>query len=404
MIEKNGKNQIETTGVELICASDLEPEPIQWLWENWLAAGKFHILAGAPGTGKTTIALNLAAIITAGGQWPGGGLCEPGNVLIWSGEDDPKDTLLPRLLAHFADRNRIYFVSGVFEQNKPRAFDPARDMPSLYEKALNIGGVKMIIIDPIVNVISGDSHKNGEVRRDLQPLVELGQKLKAVILGISHFNKGSALTRDPLERVTGSIAFGALARIVLVTAKLTDVNGNVKRILIRAKSNNGPDGGGYHYQIEQAKLTGYEDIFSSKIIWGEHAEGTPHELLMDINIQEKLNKNSAFAEAVSFLKDILSKGAVPKHEVDNKAKDTGIKDITLRRAKSFLKVQTIHEGYGLGSIWKWSLPPAQPPKTIEDLQEREREKERENLREEEYLLDKLFDETYFSLEPNDTIF
>lgn len=277
MEEKDGKNQIVTNGVELICASDLEPESVHWLWNNWLAAGKFHILAGVPGTGKTTIALNLAAIITSGAQWPEGGLCEPGNVLIWSGEDDPKDTLLPRLLAHSADRDRIYFVSGVFEQSKPRAFDPARDMPSLYEKSLNIGGVKMIIIDPIANVISGDSHKNGEVRRDLQPLVELGQKLKAVILGITHFNKGTTLIWDPLERVTGSIAFGALARIVLVTSKVTDENGNEKRILVRAKSNNGPDGDGYYYHIEQTKLVGYEDISSSRITWSEYAEGTAQE-------------------------------------------------------------------------------------------------------------------------------
>lgn len=356
MTDKNGKNQTVATGVELICGSDLEPEPVHWLWNNWLAAGKFHILAGAPGTGKTTIALNLAATITIGGQWPGDGLCEPGNVLIWSGEDDAKDTLLPRLLAHFAERDRIYFVSEVFERNKPRAFDPSRDMHSLYEKALNIGGVKLIIIDPIANVISGDSHKNGEVRRDLQPLVELGHKLKAVILGISHFNKGTALTRDPLERVTGSVAFGALARIVLVTSKVTDENGNVKRILVRAKSNNGPDGGGYYYQIDQAKLIGYEDICSSRVIWGEQVDGSSQELLVDLNDQETMSKNSAFGEAVFFLKTLLSEGAVSKKEVDDKAKDAGIKDITLRRAKNFLKVQTIHEGYGKGSAWKWSLP------------------------------------------------
>lgn len=391
-------------GVELICASELKPEPVHWLWHHWLAAGKFHILAGAPGTGKTTIALNLAATITAGRQWPGGDLCEPGNVLIWSGEDDPKDTLLPRLLAHLADRDRIYFVSEVYEQNKPRAFDPARDMRSLYEKALNIGGVKMIVIDPIANVISGDSHKNGEVRRDLQPLVELGQKLKAVILGISHFNKGTTLIRDPLERVTGSIAFGALARIVLVTSKVTDENGNEKRILVRAKSNNGPDGNGYYYQIEQAKLIGYEDISSSRIIWGVHAEGTAQELLIDKNNQFTLNKNPAFMEAVSFLKDLLSKGPVPKHEIDNKARDAGIKDITLRRAKTFLKVGTLHEGFGLGSIWRWYLPTTQPRKSIQELQEAEREKEIETEREDEYLLQKHLDETYFSLEPNDTDF
>ena len=53
-------------------------------------------------------------------------------------------------------------------------------MLRLYEKAVAIGEIRLIIIDPVVNVVSGDSHKNGEVRRDLQPLVELGAKLKAI--------------------------------------------------------------------------------------------------------------------------------------------------------------------------------------------------------------------------------
>ncbi|EQD57118.1 hypothetical protein B2A_04960, partial [mine drainage metagenome] len=44
--------------VELLHAADLKPEPIRWLWPAWLARGKLHVLAGAPGTGKTTLALD----------------------------------------------------------------------------------------------------------------------------------------------------------------------------------------------------------------------------------------------------------------------------------------------------------------------------------------------------------
>jgi hypothetical protein len=29
--------------VELECAANIKPEPILWLWENWLALGKLHI-------------------------------------------------------------------------------------------------------------------------------------------------------------------------------------------------------------------------------------------------------------------------------------------------------------------------------------------------------------------------
>jgi len=45
--------------VELVGADQFKPEPIRWLWPGWLARGKLHVLAGAPGTGKTTLAMAL---------------------------------------------------------------------------------------------------------------------------------------------------------------------------------------------------------------------------------------------------------------------------------------------------------------------------------------------------------
>lgn len=94
----------------------------------------------------------------------------------------------------------------------------------------------------------------------------MGQKLNAVILGISHFSKGTNGGCDSLQRVTGSIAFGALARI-LVTAKMTDSNGQEKRVLVRTKCNHGRDGGRLNYQIEQRELVEYPGVSSSHIIW-----------------------------------------------------------------------------------------------------------------------------------------
>ena len=98
--------------VVLVSASALTPEPVRWLWQDWLARGKFHLLAGAPGQGKTTIAMGLAATVTAGGLWPDGSRCDAGTVLIWSGEDDYADTLLPRLISAGADKSRVHFVKG----------------------------------------------------------------------------------------------------------------------------------------------------------------------------------------------------------------------------------------------------------------------------------------------------
>ncbi len=111
--------------VNLVRADGVRPEPIKWLWRGWIARGKLHVLAGAPGTGKTSAAVALAATVTIGGRWPDGTIADPGDVFIWSGEDDIKDTLVPRLIAARADLKRVHFVSGITEDGKTRSFDPA---------------------------------------------------------------------------------------------------------------------------------------------------------------------------------------------------------------------------------------------------------------------------------------
>lgn len=173
----------------LLRGDTLTPQPIAWLWQGWLAQGKLHILAGAPGQGKTTIAVTLAATITIGGRFPDGTRCEAGNVLIWSGEDDPADTLLPRMIAAGADRSRVFFVDGARIDGQVVPFDPARDMLGLLEAVDSIGGCSLLVVDPVVSAVAGDSHKNGEVRRALQPLVDLAAATGAAVLGISHFSK-----------------------------------------------------------------------------------------------------------------------------------------------------------------------------------------------------------------------
>ena len=69
-----------------------------------------HIIAGQPGAGKTTIAMKMAAVVSAGSRWPDGSAAKQGNVVIWSGEDDPADTLVPRLEASGADLRCIFFA------------------------------------------------------------------------------------------------------------------------------------------------------------------------------------------------------------------------------------------------------------------------------------------------------
>jgi putative DNA primase/helicase len=352
--------------VRLIRGDSIVPEPVRWVWDGWLAAGKFHVLAGQPGTGKTTIALAFAAAVTAGGRWPDRSRATRANVLIWSGEDDPKDTLVPRLRTMGADMSRVYFIGDVHDGIDTRSFDPAQDIAALRHRATSIDNIGLLIVDPIVSAVSGDSHKNAETRRSLQPLVELGAGLGCVVLGISHFTKGTT-GREPIERVTGSLAFGALARVVLVAAKLnTEGEGqSPKRMLARAKSNIGPDTGGFGYDLDYQDLPGFEGVSASKVIWGQAIDGTARELLAEA--EADVNQDGAQTTPRDFLVALLQHGPMLAKDVFDEANAYGYNQRQMQNAAKSLNVERIKLGMGAG--WEWHL--SKIPNAPEDTEDTE---------------------------------
>lgn len=353
--------------VELIRGSDVKPEPVSWLWGGWLAAGKMHVLGGAPGTGKTTISMALAATVTTGGRWPDGTRSPAGNVVIWSGEDDPADTLIPRLALSGADLARVYFIADVKDGNERRSFDPARDMEPLRRKLVEIGDVRLLIVDPIVSAVAGDSHKNAAVRRSLQPLADLAKLMRCALLGITHFSKGTG-GRDPVERLTGSLAFGALARIVLVAAKYQEEGeeGHTVRLFCRAKSNIGPDDDGFEYDLHQGEA--YPGIFNSSVLWGEAVEGAARELLATAEATGDDGEGGTLADAKRFLSDLLADGPLPVKTIKADADGAGYSWATIRRAQKGLGIQAHKAGMKAG--WEWALP-RRCSENPEDAQQKE---------------------------------
>jgi putative DNA primase/helicase len=304
----------------------------------------------------------IAATITTGGKFPDGTSCPPGNVVIWSGEDDPADGLLPKLIASGADRSRVYFVRGAQVEGETLPFDPARDMLSLTWRLAEIGDVALLIVDPVVTVVTGDSHKNTEVRRALQPLVDLGSATNTAVLGISHFAKGGQ-GQDPAQRVVGSVAFSAVARVVLVAAKVKSEDGEDRRILARGKSNIGPDEGGFEYSLEQVEAL--QGIEATRIGWGKAVEGSARDLLSDHEGDRE--ESSAIDGAEQFLRDVLGTDQVPSKTVRSDAQEAGYSWATVRRAAE--RIFVIKRKGGMSDGWYWSLPKL-PTKNAKETSDR----------------------------------
>lgn len=335
--------------VKLRCGAEIKPQSVSWLWHGWLPVGKLTILAGAGGTGKTTMALGLAAVLTSGGRWPDGRNCPSrGNVLIWSGEDSPDDTLVPRLIASGADMNRCHFIEGITHNGESMPFDPSQDISELHKAVERIGGVSLLIIDPIVSAVAGDMHRANDVRRSLQAVVDFAEVHKCAVIGITHFGKGTA-GKNPAERVIGSQAFGALARMVLVAAKEEDGD---KRVLARAKSNIAGDTGGVAYGLNVTAIEG--GIETTHVIWDGVIEGSAREILGDVEHDEN-EAGSEIDDAAAFLRDLLADGPVPTKQIKIDADGAGHSWATIRRAQREIGIEVSREGFGKKGVWTWRL-------------------------------------------------
>jgi putative DNA primase/helicase len=337
---------------------NLQMERVDWDWEGWIASGKIHLIAGVPEAGKTTGGLSLCAIKSSGGRWPDGTTAEPGNVLIWSGEDGAAETLKPRLMAMGADPKRIWIVKGARDETgKSRPFNPSTDLPALALVAKEIpGGVNMLMIDPTVAVVGGkvDHSNNAGHREKLQPLVDFAEEMKCAVIGITHFTKGT-IGKDPIDRVTGSLAFAAVARVVLVATK--NKTGDPERMFLMAKNNLAPTVGGYGYSIVGAPLMERPDIIASSVVWGERLEGSARDLLAEAEDDGKGTAASAEAASQSaqeFLETALSAGPRPQKEIAAEGAERGFSSDRLFRASKAMGIVKAKNGFG-GGEWMWRL-------------------------------------------------
>lgn len=330
-------------------ASRIKPVPIEWLWPGWLAAGKLILLAGQPGTGKTTIACDLASILSRGGLWPDGTQAAVGEALIWMSEDDARDTIRPRLIAAEADCGRIFLPGVVVHRTKRRIFDPAKDIPLLREELRRMRNPRLIVIDPVIAVVPGDSHKNADVRRGLQPLVDLGREFRCAVVGIAHLTKGSN-DRDLLERVSGSLAYAALPRIVLFAAALPAAPGEEARSLfLRAKSNIGPTDGGFVYRRMAVNIQNTPRIEASRIVWDERVDGDAALLLSEGGTT---SGGPEAREASLWLREVLAEGPKPIKQLQREASEAGFSWRTVERARTMARVEFVRGGPGRPGCWR----------------------------------------------------
>jgi Bifunctional DNA primase/polymerase, N-terminal/AAA domain len=339
-------------------ASSYEMAAIEWLWEGRFAIGKLGLIAGLPDEGKGQVLSYMAAQVTNGAEWPlGEGRAPPGNVVIFSDEDDANDTLVPRLAAAGANLDRVEIIKMARDNGKDRMFSLVTDLELLRQKIIEVGDVRMVLIDPIsayLGIGKIDSFRGTDVRAVLTPLINLAAELRVAIVAVMHFNKKIDVT-NALLRISDSLAFGAVARHVF---GVIDDEEHERKLFVRAKNNVAARSKNktlaYRFGAREVGV----DKATGKVIWAPHIVWDPQ--YVDVTAVEAMqaaadSKSPGARDAAQkFLREMLAAGPVAKQEIEEAAKANCISDATLRRAKDALNIVAKKSDFKAG--WTWQLP------------------------------------------------
>ena len=339
---------------DLVCVADVPAEPVRWLWPGRIPLGKLTVLDGDPGMGKSTVTLTIAAKVSTGSPFPDGAGPEPADVILLSAEDEIADTIRPRLEAAGADITQAFVLPDIREEGKPpRPPELPLDLDRL-EAMVKDRRAALVVIDPMMAFLSGaiDAHRDQDVRRVLASMAYMAARTGAAVLIVRHMNKSGGA--NPLYRGGGSIGIVGAARAGLLAAPDPDDDG--RRILAVTKSNLAAMPEALAYRLVTDERHGV-----ARVVWDGATAHTAADLLRAPSRDD--DQAPARSEAEGFLLELLTDAPMRAKDVQREAREAGISEATLRRAKATVGVvaeRVGKPGPGGDAAYYWSLPGEQP--------------------------------------------
>ena len=342
---------------ETVPIADVPARNVEWLWPNRIVKNKLTVFGGNPDTGKSTVAFDVIARVTRGKDWPDSpNENKPQHVLLMSAEDDPSDTIRPRLEAAGANLEFVHLLKSIrvpkYAKLEQRHIALDTDIAKLKKEIEKRGNIGLVVIDPISSYVGKiDMNKEVEIRKVLVPLREVAEETDTAILAIAHFNKRGDV--NAIHKIAGAVAMTGVPRSVWVFLKNPEAR--AERIMSSVKNNLTKVQTGLKYAFEGVTL---HDIHTSRVNWGDTYEEEADDTLE----KERNPFERKEARVRGFLSEILARGEVAQEQIMARARKEGIGTRTVYEAKKELRIRSAKHG----DKWYWSLPEEPPEKSVED--------------------------------------
>jgi RecA-family ATPase len=222
----------------IVDLSEVTTEKIMWTWEPYFPVGKLVIIDGDGAAGKTMLLLDIIARMSTGREMPDGSkLDKPLGAVYVTFEDGIADTIKPRLEKAGANFSKIRVIKDPLVENdrgelESRPFSLSEDLDLLWW-AIQEADAKLVVIDPILSAIDGDSYKDQEVRKALAPLVSFAEENGVTVVMVRHYSKQR--TENINHKGIGSVAFINMPRVGL--AVMPDPDDEEGKLLLHTKCN-----------------------------------------------------------------------------------------------------------------------------------------------------------------------
>ena len=317
---------------DLVYLSGLQLRPVEWLWQDRLAYGTLAMISGEPGSGKTWVALAIAAALSRGRAPFTGENLKPCTVLYASTEHDSSEIIHPRFATLNGDVARLVVLRG------------AVSAPSVLQDALQRTHARLLILDPFHSLFGPgvELHQPRETRLLLETLASLAEKHRCCILLIRHLHKRGP--GRPAYRGDGSIEISAALRTEFLAGASPDAPS--QPTLLHVKSNLGPLALPLAYKIDDA----------GNFLWTGPSTLTQEDVLATRPTGAGRPERRF---AGQWLRQYLQDGCETQGTIERDATRDGVSVTTLRRAKFDLGVRSVRNG--ANGLWYWALPLPEEP-------------------------------------------